>query len=347
MRKELKKSLIWIFLSLICFSCSLPKAPVENQKSSKKDKPDRILEGHKKAVNDIVFSLDGKLISASADKTIRMWDVETGDFSVLSSHKPVLKIALSPDGKWLASGLWQRDLWLWDFPEKEAIKVLSKRKAVDLCFSPDSNLLAMLTRSGKYIIFWEMVTQTKLPQIKKNSRDFAWHGDVTEFSPDGSLLAVATRRGTVELWKVQKRKLLREFTSASGTGLWTKYGITALTFSPDGRLLIGASYFSETVTVWDVSTGQIVKSFKSGKMRKVAFSPDGSVIALGTNPVSLWDTTTWQLVKKIDGAHSLVAFSPDGKWLACSYQNNTIGLWSTDWEKTKSYFQPDMNSGKK
>jgi RNA polymerase sigma factor (sigma-70 family) len=282
------------------------------------EKPARILKGHKDSVNDIAFSSDGKIIaSSSGDKTIRLWNVETGVCSILSGHKDVVwKIALSPDGIRLVSSSWEHRIWLWDVSEKKAVKVLAWRGAGDLCFSPDSKLLAAVSEGKVHI--WDIRTQKEMQWLETK------YCTALAFSPDGEILAVGTMMGTVELWNLAERKLLLTLVGPT-TG--PSHSIWSVQFSPDGRLL-AASYIRENINLWDLETGRIKHSLIAFEKRggRLAFSPDSSLLASGSNPVKLWDVATGQIVKRFKGTQP-VAFSPDGKWFACGFGDNTIALW--------------------
>ena len=74
------------------------------------------LEGHGGAVYSVCFSPDGKqLASSSFDRTVRLWDVETGAcVRTLEGHGDwVLSVCFSPDGRRLASGSDDRTVRLW------------------------------------------------------------------------------------------------------------------------------------------------------------------------------------------------------------------------------------------
>jgi WD40 repeat protein len=69
-------------------------------------------------VNAIAITSDGKgkrVISASEDKTIKIWDLETGkEKFILKGHSSVIAIALTPDGKTMISGSRDNTIQIWD-----------------------------------------------------------------------------------------------------------------------------------------------------------------------------------------------------------------------------------------
>jgi WD40 repeat protein len=76
------------------------------------------MEGHTEPVNSVAFSQDGKrIVSGSDDKTIRIWDSETGDVILgpLEGHTSwVNSVAFSQDGKHIVSGSYDQTVRVWD-----------------------------------------------------------------------------------------------------------------------------------------------------------------------------------------------------------------------------------------
>jgi WD40 repeat protein len=125
----------------------------------------RTLEGHTAEVSRAAFSPDGKrLASASSDRTVVIWDLQTGQPSLtLKGHTGILTgVAFSPDGKRLASSSFDKTVLIWDSASGHALATLKGHSAAvfGVTFSPDGKLLASAS-ADKVVELWNVAAEIR------------------------------------------------------------------------------------------------------------------------------------------------------------------------------------------
>ena len=248
------------------------------------EKPILVLDtgGHTAAVRKVLFTPDGKkLISVSDDKTVRIWDVTSGEplrtFRLPTQKGPMGRIdaaALSPDGRTLAVGARPRG-----------------------------------TGVGSQIY----IIQFESGEVKQTFRDHRARALVTSlaFSPDGGKLASGSRDGTARIWDVIGGRCERVIQGHTDI-------VSGVAFSPDGHRLATASHDS-TGRVWSVVTGKAEATLRGHEkpVLCVAWRPDGKVIATSSadRTVRNWapDGMAYQGVDARDNAVTYLQFTSDSR----------------------------------
>jgi len=131
------------------------------------------LIGHTGGVNSVAYSPDGKrIVSASDDKTIKIWDATTGEeLKTLAGHDgPVYSATFSPDGKRIVSASADETLKLWDAETGEELRTLSVQTShVPVAFSPDGKRIVSGS-SDNTLKIWDVETGKELQTLGGYSR---------------------------------------------------------------------------------------------------------------------------------------------------------------------------------
>jgi WD40 repeat protein len=317
------------------------------------------------------FSSDGrKGIIRRRPGTIGISEFAAGDqcqaFTFGSRPVGANRACLSPDGRWMASS--HRDgLRLWDLATGRECHYDAIRETTGLEFTPDGSALVSLA-TNQTIVSWPIRVSVENgtnritvgpptplrsgPTVGSHAtnrmlqmvRDRACLLDAASFtiervlttppgffsgtlSPDGRYCATWRRdTGIVDVWDAGDGRHLATPSQENSNGVG---------FSPDSRWIVTAS--AHEYSVWEcgswVRRRKIPRGEAGGTFGKVAFTPDGQVMALsrGRGEVDLFDATTFELLARLEPQAitpvSSLDFSADGAQLAVGTTANTIYLW--------------------
>lgn len=203
-----------------------------------------LLSGHSAPVTAIAFSPDGQtLASGSADKTVKIWNLETGKSHLtFFGHAGTIELlAFSPNEKLLASSSNDNIIKLWDLETGNLLQTLSGHtdKIQILVFSADEKMLASGSRD-RTIKLWN--SQGELLQTLTGHT-----GEIISFafSPDGKIIASGSKDNTVKLWDVPSGKLKQSLNMIDPE---------KVLISTDGQIL--ESLGSDRTLQWNLTTGK-------------------------------------------------------------------------------------------
>ena len=195
-----------------------------------------ILKGHEDYINCCLIE-DNFVVTGSADKTIRKWEMSTCDcVHVFRGHTSLLNRIICT-GDFIFSSSYDRTARCWDFDTGECIRVFSghKRGVYPLVFIPAPEDARTPARPG-----------SGETEEEEDNSQYDWDGNK-------DILITGAADFTARSWSFETGKCLRVFKEHEG-------GITCMTTDQEGKILFTGST-DQTIRSWDILKGTRLKLF--------------------------------------------------------------------------------------
>jgi WD40 repeat protein len=331
---------------------------------------------HGSGILAVAFAPDGQILASGAwDHSIKVWDSKQGVLvdTLLGHTAAVLTLAFAPNDRMLASGSWYPEyaIRIWGPPGRETIDrtfTNHSNSIGELIFTPNGQLISGGDSTAR---FWDRLNGQFLRAIDSNAsvtalalspdgqlialpganhtvkiyrasdgtlvQTLVGHTqDITglAFSHDGNLLASGAffdgNNDVIKLWNVSNWTLVRELSGALLFGPFL-----GINFSANDTLL--SATCEGVPAVWRVSDGTFIRTFPVNGLTR--FSPDGTLLAIASNPIHVYRTSDWMQVATLSDQNQSLAFTPDNHYLAVGGQSQ-LQFWRvSDWTLRLFYDQ--------
>lgn len=266
----------------------------------------RTLRGHTGAIGRIAWSPDGRMLaSPSRDRSIRLWDTETGAWlRTLEGHSNwVNSVDFDPTGHTLASGGGDRVVRIWDVNGGRLVRTLDGHQDLvnGVTFDPSGRTLASASHDCT-VKLWDATSGQLLRTLEK-------HG--------GSVMSVAFDRTgrtlvTGEGGSVQKGCRIKLWETSTGNLINTlddhKNFVMSMTFDSSGHTFASASW-DRTIKLRDARSGRLLRTLEghTNWVNNIAYFPDQRLLAsiAWDGTVRLWSSDT--------GAGVIIIPEPSGQ----------------------------------
>lgn len=271
-------------------------------------------------------------------------------------------VAVSADGKFLASGGAGKGVKVWDLRSSTEICSLDEDiySVTGLAFSPSNGNQLAIVRGPRLILL--EIDKCKTIELRKGKELIAGvnfnaegtriashsrNGELVvcdtggkvlvehqvkakissmQFDPSGKLLALGMEDTSIAFWDVQKKIVV-------GTLAKHVFRVKTMKFNPDGKFLCSGN--GQDLCLWNVKSLECVRTFVGHKlsMSQIAFSSDGKRVLTSNDDgtLKLWNVSSGECLISLSGRKNIslrgVAFHPDDRTFSCIYFDGIIQVW--------------------
>jgi WD40 repeat protein len=213
----------------------------------------RIFTGHDGNINAIVFSADGNDLYAAGGQPgwsgeVRRWSASDGKLlNTIPAHKDAIyALALSPDGKVLATGSYDQKIKLWDAATGHELKTLSGHNGCiyGLAFRPDGKILASAS-ADRTVKLWDVASGQRRDTLSQSLKEVY----AVAFRPDGKHLYAGGADNRIRIWQISENAA--ETTNPILDSKFAHEGaILRIIVSEDGKMLVSCAD-DQTIKLWE------------------------------------------------------------------------------------------------
>jgi WD40 repeat protein len=248
---------------------------------------DVLTEALQHSIRSMALSSDGQqALLGLPDGQVQLWDlsINTQVASYPLHQSAVLALQHHPNGEWALSASQDGKLKVWDITTGEVIMTYTHGLAVfSAVFSPDGAHILMGVGDGSAL--WVETETGALVHRLEGHSDILWSVAV---SPDGRTALTGSRDANIIWWEIDTQTELARLNGHTDV-VWD------VDFSADGAFGLSGSG-DGTAILWKLSDSQMIQQFNTGQpVFKVAFPPDDSLIAAGTDDGTIYEWRKFSL----------------------------------------------------
>jgi WD40 repeat protein len=288
---------------------------------------ERTLSGHKGHITAVAITPDGqRAISASYDKSLKLWNLQTGQVEqTLSGHTHwVLAVAITPDGKKAVSASIDNILKVWNLQTGRAEQTFSGHAhwLFAMSITPDGQK-AVSASDNKTLNIWNLQTGQADQTLFADTSQ----ANAVAITPDGQNVISASDDSTLKVWSLQTRRVEQILSGHVAE-------VTTVAITPDGQHAVSASC-DRSLIVWNFQTGQVAQTLSGHEAAVwgVAITPDGQKVVSASDDYTLkiWNLQTGQIEQTLSGHAGpvrAVAITPDGQKAISASDDDTLKVWN-------------------
>lgn len=290
----------------------------------------RILGGHQGPVRTVAAINQRQVISGSDDRTLRIWDLETGQtLRILNGHRGLVSAVAMAAERRAVSVSFDGTLRLWNLQNGNCLRTFEGRCGPFTSISIVDERRAITSSLDNALRVWDLATGQKLAT-------FLGHADVVNVvaAVDNARVVSASDDKSLRMWDLETGKTLKVFDGHGSR-------VTAVAVLDHRRAVSGSLY---ELRVWDLETGELLRALKG----------DGAVAAVDARRVAaasdlglrVWDLETGETLREFADRHTafITAISIVGNRRAVTAsKDGTLRVWDLEANPTQQRLDSHRN----
>lgn len=286
---------------------------------------------HQKAVRTLAIDPNGNfLVSGSNDKTVKIWEINTGNLikTGIGHTGSAIALAISPNGELFASGSGDNTIKLWELKTGQLRFTLRGHTGWvnALAFHPKGNLLVS-GGADKTIALWNLDTQELISTFYGHTSTVR----SISISPQGNTLVSGGNDNMIKIRNLLTGELLHTLTDHTGS-------VCSVAISPDGNLLASGSN-DTTLRLWNVGTGKLLYTLAdhSSGVTSVSISQNNMMASSSDDgTIKIWDLEQARPIHTIpplktthgtEGYMLCSVIGPNGDKIVTGFDGGKIKIW--------------------
>jgi WD40 repeat protein len=290
----------------------------------------QVLE-HQKAVRTLAIDPGGSfLVSGSNDRTVKIWEINTGNLikTGIGHTGSAIALAISPNGELFASGSGDNTIKLWELKTGKLRFTLRGHTGWvnALAFHPKGNMLVS-GGADKTIALWNLETQELIGTFYGHTSTVR----SLSISPQGNMLISGGNDNMIKIRNLLTGELLHTLTEHTGS-------VCSIAISPDGNLLASGSN-DTTLRLWNVGTGKLLYTLAdhSSGVTSVSISQNNMMASTSDDgTIKIWNLEQARPIHTIpplktthgnEGYMLCSAIGPTGDKIVTGFDGGKIKIW--------------------
>ncbi|MCT7984344.1 hypothetical protein NG796_13655 [Laspinema sp. A4] len=286
---------------------------------------------HQKAVRTLAIDPDGNfLVSGSNDKTVKIWEISTGNLikTGIGHTGSAIALAISPNGELFASGSGDNTIKLWELKTGKLRFTLRGHTGWvnALAFHPKGNMLVS-GGADKTIALWNLDTQELIGTFYGHTSTVR----SISINPQGNTLVSGGNDNMIKIRNLLTGELLHTLTDHTGS-------VCSVAISPDGNLLASGSN-DTTLRLWNVGTGKLLYTLAdhSSGVTSVSISQNNMMASSSDDgTIKIWNLEQARPIHTIpplktthgnEGYMLCSVIGPNGDKIVTGFDGGKIKIW--------------------